>query len=164
MPKSNKDLKRIIRNMRRDIGFSVARNSMRKLGLLAIDIIAERTRRGYGVARTGGRKERLKSLSPPYVKYRKRNARKLAATTSPGRSNLTFTGQLLRSLVVKVATNRRVTWGPNRRKRQVIRGLTNEQVGEFVSGIRPFNNLSESEIALLVKRLDRNLQKRLKRN
>lgn len=159
----NADLKRIVREMRRGIGFSISKKAMRKLGLLAIDIIVERTRNKFGVPFTGGRKERLKSLSPSYVAYRRRNQRKLAATTTPRTSNLTFTGQLLKSLVVKQVTNRKVTWGPNKRKRQVISGLTNEQVGEFVSEKRPFNNLAKSEIALLIKRLDRDLQKRLKR-
>lgn len=153
-----KQLNTIARNIRRGIGFSVSKKQMRELGFEAIDIIVERTRKGQGVKRTGGRKGRLKRLSPRYIAYRK--TQRLDRTTSPRKSNLTFTGQMLRSMTVKTSSNRRVTWGPNKRRRKG--GLTNERLGEIVSIARPFNNLSSRELTKLAKNIERVLARQLK--
>lgn len=66
------------------------------------EIIAERvrirTRLGYGVDREGGEKKKLKALSPKYIDYRKKNKAILYNQTTPRKSNLTFSGQLLDSI------------------------------------------------------------------
>lgn len=151
------DLNKLVRNLRKGIGVSTSKRSMKLLGNEAIDLIVERTRRGKGVKRTGAKQRRLKRLSKRYVEYRK--TQKLDATTSPGKSNLTFTGQMLRSMRVKSNSARKVTWGPNKRRRKG--GITNEQVGEYVSRARPFNFLSAREITKIAKTLDKILSKNL---
>ena len=154
---AKKDLAKLARNIRRGIGVSFSKKRMRDIGLEAIEIIVARTRKGQGVKRTGGRKARLKRLSSNYIAYRR--SQNLDSTTSAGKSNLTFTGQLLRSMVVKTNSNRKVTWGPNRRRRRG--GLTNERLGEIVSVKRPFNFLSSREISRLAKSIDKNLSRQL---
>lgn len=135
---------------------------MRAYGELAIEAIVKRTRQGYGVSQTAGKQRKLKALSDSYIKYRQRNRTRLDSTTSPRRSNLTFTGQLLRSMRVKKVTNRQVIWGPNKRRRR--RGLTNERLGEIVAEQgRPFNFLSKTDIDRLVKVIDKYLQRQMKR-
>jgi hypothetical protein len=156
----------LARNIRRGIGQSTSKKNMLFFGETAIEIIVTRTRSGKGVKKTGAAQNKLKRLSAPYIAYRR--TKKLDATTSPGKSNLTFSGQLLRSMRVKEATNRRVRWGPNRKLRGgtgAFRsgGLTNEQLGEIVSRERPFNFLSKREITKLAKVLDKVLTKDLEK-
>ncbi len=61
---------------------------------------------------------------------------------------------------VKEASNRKVRWGPNRRRRKG--GLTNERLGDIVQKKRPFNFLSRGEVTKVARELDRILQKELK--
>lgn len=154
---AKQDINKLARNLRRGIGQSTSKVAMKMLGEEAIKIIVKRTRGGFGVKRTGAPSNRLKKLSPSYIEYRK--TQRLDRTTSPGRSNLTFTGQMLRSMRVKSNSDRKVTWGPNRRRRKG--GVTNEQVGEYVSQVRPFNFLSKREITKIAKLLDKILSSNL---
>ena len=159
---SQRTLDNFIRNLRRGVGDTFTKRQMAAYGELAIEAIVARTRKGYGVRRTGGSQQKLKPLSRSYIEYRKRNRSRLDSTTSPRRSNLTFTGQLLRSMRVKKVTNRRVVWGPNKRRRRG--GLTNERLGEIVAEQgRPFNFLSKTDIDRLVKVIDKYLQRQMKR-
>lgn len=66
----------------------------------------------------------------------------LSATTSPTKSNLTRTGQLLDSMSAKGATKTTVRVGPDGTRDD---GKSNADIGEYVSKKRPFNNLSEIE-------------------
>lgn len=155
-------LEDFIRNLRRGIGQSFSKTEMKLYGQFAIDQIVDRTRKGFGVRRTGDSQKPLKKLSPGYIKYRKKNRSKLHSTTSPSRSNLTFSGKLLDSMTIKELTNNRVTWGPNRRLHKG--GLTNEQLGEIVAKQgRPFNHLSKQDIKKLLKLVDSVLQSRMRR-
>lgn len=60
-------------------------------------IIMRRTRLGKGVS-LSGELEKLKPLSPEYIKMRKRLASDLSTLTTPKKSNLTASGQLLSSI------------------------------------------------------------------
>lgn len=57
------------------------------------DVIRKRTESGMGL---NGQLERL---SPGYIKFREKYSSKLAKTTAPDKSNLTATGQLLKSII-----------------------------------------------------------------
>ena len=146
--------------MRKSIGKSVSKKTMLELGKQAVMQIVERTRRGFGVEKTDANKRKLKPLSQRYIEKRKR-ANNLSNTTTPKKSNLTFTGQLLRSMRVKQVSNRRVRWGPNKRIRKG--GLTNERLGEIVSEERPFNFLSKQDIKKLSRSLDKKLTDALRK-
>lgn len=101
-------------------------------------LIVKRTRLGFGVTEQG-QKIRLKRLSDKYMEMRRRRRRFIDPTTSPGKSNLTFTGQMLRSVQA-------------RKDRVQIPSGRNEKVAGFVSmGGRPFFNISKQERSQLVR-------------
>ena len=80
-----------------------SKKNLRILGEDAKRLIQKRTRLGGGVERSLGPRTKLKSLSESYKKQRKKNKVKLDRTTTPARSNLTFTGGMLRDIGVKVS-------------------------------------------------------------
>lgn len=150
------DLEKFVRNIRRGTGATASKANMRLIGERAIQLIVRRTQQGFGVARTGGNEQSLKSLSSAYVEHRRNNRDKLDPTTTPTKSNLTFTGTMLRSMTIKSLSNNSVTFGPNNRRRKG--GLTNFQIAEILEKRRPFNNLSAKEINTMVEFIDKILQ------
>lgn len=122
---------------------------LNSVGLEAVTIIKRRTRLGYGVSGAGEDRQRLKALSPAYIAVRKRDG-SLSEFTSPGRSNLTRTGQMLDSMRVIRAQQGKVIIGPTGRRRGG--GPTNEQVAGYVSDAgRPFLNLTRLDEQQLIR-------------
>lgn len=151
-----------LRNLRRGVSRSFSKKTMKLAGELAVLQIVKRTRRGKGVSSTGGEEKPLKRLSRNYRLYRRDNRELLDQTASPNKSNLTFTGQLLRSMRVKKAFNKKALIGPNNRRRRG--GLTNEKLGQYVTEQgRPFNFLSQKDIKKLEKLIDKILKQEMKR-
>ena len=79
------------------------------LGQLATDIrkqIVFRSRRGFGVKTFGAPIFRFPRLSRDYIEYRKQSRSEgiLSPRTTPRRSNITFTGQMLDSILSKTPT------------------------------------------------------------
>lgn len=141
------------------VGEKVSAKALSAFGRAARDMIVARTRRGFGVQRTGAKQERLLKLSTNYKKYRKRVG--VDSTTSPGKSNLTFSGQLLRSLVV-IAKKGQVTIRANNRRRK--EGFTNNQLAEFVSEQgRPFMGLTVGELRKLRRLYENGLSGAIKK-
>ncbi len=69
--------------------------------------------------------------------YLKRNSIKLASSTSPAKSNLTQTGEMIRSMKVNVKTG----------KIKIVLGTAeNKKKAEYVSKVRPFMHLSRQEL------------------
>jgi hypothetical protein len=89
---------------------------MAAYGRLAAKLIIARTRRGFGVKKTNTRVTRLARLAESTIE-RRRSASSLSGETSPGRSNLTFTGAMLNSIGVKKATAGSVIIGADLRPR-----------------------------------------------
>jgi len=117
---------------------------MRAIGVEASRLIKVRTRLGYGVSSNGKQRKKLKKLSDNYLIFRAKHRDELDSETSPERSNLTFTGQLLNSMKVKKAKKGSVIIGPSG-KRSGER-LTNDELGQHVEDAgRPFNYLSNLE-------------------
>jgi hypothetical protein len=132
----------------------LSKTYLRSVGDFAADMIRLRTRLGYGVARDGASRERLKPLSPGYKKQRKKM--KLNENTSATKSNLTKTGQLLSSVKTKAVTNKGVLIGPEGSRRD---GLTNEELGQYVTEQgRPFNHLSNVEIKRITDKIRQDVQ------
>lgn len=117
------------------------------LGNAAIHIIQKRTWSGKGVKQPGGSTFALKPLSANYIKYRKVNRFRLSSQTSPGKSNLTFTGQLLYSLGLK-KNSKSITIEPQGKRKD---GKSNAEVAGYVSKTRPFLALSRDEQVTLGK-------------
>lgn len=104
---------------------------MQKIGEFACTIIARRTRLGGSVKEEGAGRGRLQPLSGEYVDFRKEYKKALSPLTSPGRSNLTMTGQMIDSLKVVRAYLKKVTIGPtgDRMPLSKIVGAVNRQIG-----------------------------------
>lgn len=149
-------------------------------GNFAADRIRLRTRLGKGIGPSGA-PQILKKLSPSYrlqragkiafaskgtgkgrivYPYIPDAAPKLHPQTSPNKSNLTFTGQLLDSIGINKRTQNSVTIGVSGRRTGSV--LTNKDVQSFVEKERPFMGLTKPEqdglsrfIASLFKKLSR---------
>lgn len=160
-----RDLDKVKKRLFFAIKRALNRKELTEIGRLAIAMISKRTRKGYGVAKAGGPQTNLKKLSPAYVLFRKKSRKLNTALTSPGKSNLTFTGQLIDSLLVREVDveDQKVFINANRRRRKG--GQTNEEVAEFVSRQgREFLNLSKSELFKIAKAFDNSLTTNVKRN
>ncbi len=76
---------------------------MNKVGKKLAEDITRRTRTGHGVKKEGEKKEKLDKLKASTIKKRKREKKlgKLSNLTTPTKSNLTMSGELLDSLTPK---------------------------------------------------------------
>jgi len=111
----------------------------RSLAEELITIIVKRTRLGYGVAANLGPRSKLKALSPKYVDAR-RKFRRLDSSTSPKKSNLTRTGQMLRSVQIISFSKAKVIVGPKGSRDD---GKRNEDIAQYNADRgRVFNKLS----------------------
>jgi len=155
-----KQINDLTRSLEKQIGNLVTRKDMRAVGELSVALIVNRTRSGRGVKSPGGNVSGLKSLSEQYILFRQRNRIRLSNTTSPSKSNLTFSGQMLESISVlkvsKVKFNQIVKIGikPNNRDD----GKTNTQVINWVSNMRPFFFLSKGEATKIRKELSKRIK------
>lgn len=136
------------------------------------DFVAERIKRRTRLGR--GLKGSLKPLSQSYkdtrrgkvaffthpagvvVPYKPDSRPRLSPNTSPGKSNLTFTGQMLDAIKVISVSIGKVTVGFDPRRSG---DLTNKKVAEFVSKDRPFFGLTREEEAGLKKFISDALRK-----
>ncbi len=150
---AEQDLRKIVTQIQKGIRKTLTKKDMLRLGKLAITIIQRRTRRGFGVKKDGGRRTRLKRLSPGYVARRKKAT--LSRFTSARKSNLTFTGQMLSAMDAKIKKLGSVTISFDKRRRD---GELNQDIADAVSEARPFMHLSKVEIRALVESYDKTLQ------
>ena len=101
---------------------------------MAVAIVFERTTAGKGLTSETTRNPRLKklkALSVSYKRHRRRVKSQLSSRTGPGRSNLTFSGQMLDALDSKILkTGFRLLVKKTRRSKS---RLTNNKVAEFVA-------------------------------
>jgi hypothetical protein len=179
MPKSNL-AKQLRKQVEKAIDKAVKKikssSEMQNFADLTAEIIRRRTRLGYGVKSPGARRERLKPLSESYIEQRRGDAvyftddqgqvrrvttsdkfkqrKKLSARTTPNKSNLTFTDQMLDSLT-GFARSGEFKVEPTGQRDD---GLTNRQVAEYVEEERPFLTLSRSEIKQLQQSVTKRLQ------
>lgn len=136
---AEQDMKEFTTKVQDTIDKALNRRALRNLGEMIADMIRQRTRKGYGVSRFMGPKQRLKRLSPSYIKQRKRM--RLSPFTSPRKSNLTKTGAMLEDL-----RPRYIQAGRNKSfKISFNKGFSKDKAGWAVEKGRPFNNLSKSE-------------------
>lgn len=157
------DLSKFNRRVNQIIDRFESKEFLTECGNYMADRIRTRTRLGRGVTESG-QPQGLKKLSQSYKDQRAGkiafaskgkgagriiypyvpDARpKLHPQTSPGKSNLTFTGQMLDSLGITKITRNSVEIGP--RGRRTDSALSNQDVAGFVSKERPFLNISSPE-------------------
>jgi hypothetical protein len=154
-----------------------SRRNLDHMARFTRDMIYNRVKSGYGVSADEGEPEsikrrRLKSLADSYREYRKGEAyyftrggkvvrvparsynlgrHGLGRYFSPGRSNLTMTGQMLEAMAYTVGgTGYRVFIRDSSRRDGK---LTNAQVAEHVSRDRPFMAIHQGELLILQEEL-----------
>lgn len=140
------------RNIERAIDQALDDNYLKGVGRDTVRQIQVRTRSGFGVASNGASQRRLRPLSSQYVEARRfaRSLGILSETTTPQRSNLTFSGNMLESINYRV-NNRRIMFGfSNQRAEDVAE--------EVQSRGRPFFNLSNTEIRNLTRQFNSRLR------
>lgn len=117
------------------------------------DTMRVRAQLGGSVDKTGAKKKSFKKLSEKYIEQRKSDSN-LSSLTSPGKSNITRTGQLIESLRGRgKKAGFEITPDGSRND-----GLTNEEVADFVEkGGRPFLNLSDIELKKLARLIEEQL-------
>ena len=94
------DLKQVVNSLQRRFSRPLSKKELREVGDLSSEAIFNRTKKGFGVKTTGGNPSRLLKLSDQYIQFR-RQFKSLASDTSPSKSNLTLTGQMLESIGTK---------------------------------------------------------------
>lgn len=127
------------------------------------DRIKRRTRLGNGLDETkrGAKRKKLKKLSEKYKKKRKRNKSELSSETSPSKSNLTYSGQLLDSITGKGDKKKiQIFIEENRND-----GVKNKDIlkGQSKQG-RDFFELSDKELKSLQNSIKNDLIKSIKKN
>lgn len=142
MSDPKRSLRNVMRRIEQSIDEAIQPQHMIPVAEHAVDLIVKRTRLGYGVDRQFGSKQALKRLSDPYKEFRKRFSG-LSDATSPGKSNLTLTGQMLDSVKVIRATKGKIHFGPTGNRSD---GLSNMQVAKYQERQgRVFNRISQLE-------------------
>ena len=132
------------------------------------------TKRGLSLARNRENPDKIKALSPRYVKWRRSLSRKKAKVRTgylfaPGRSNLTLTGQMLDALRQKAtpAESTIEVFVENSRRREAGRyedELTNAQVARKVAeNGRPFLGLDRTGRDRIRRMVIAELRRALKR-
>ena len=125
------------------------------IGEKAVDMLVQRTRLGYGIKEPGSQKQKkLDKLSPKYKAYRKLH--KPTGNSTPAKSNLTYTGQMLDDVQYKVQ-------GEKRDGRSVEIGIYEDEsakkAGWVTDGGRAFMGLTKAQVKELKIWIGRNLRK-----
>lgn len=138
---------------------------------MAVDILYKRVKDGYGVDNDNSnnpKKVRLKALSKSYkdfrggkiafatrkmagkkwvYSYEPTHAPKLGSFGTPGKSNLTLSGEMLDSIDYKMQPDGFKLYIPNTGSGKV----SNKEKAEYVRVSRPFFALTDSEMKILKK-------------
>lgn len=130
--------------------------TLNETAMFMINQIRTRTRAGFGVAKSGGAVSRLKGLSGDYRRHRRslRRRGQLSRLTTPNKSNLTLTGQMLDSIGFDI----------NNLSKIVYLNFTNNfatRKSEYVSADRPFFNLSRGDIAEIIRDWNDRIQRQI---
>lgn len=156
MSKTSISINKVRASVEKELKESLNNSRMKEIGDFVLEKIRVRTRLGYGVSAHKSAREKLKPLADVTKEIRKgfKASGKLSEFTSPGKSNLTFTGQMLDGLSVKVQSmgkvlveitgNRKATRDPKapRTNKEVARKVTDEG--------RPFMFLTDKDYKAVV--------------
>lgn len=156
------DFSKFTANLEREIRKVTSREFLQRLARMASDIIYKRVKSGKGVnslSQKDPTKVSLKALSASYVEQRKK--RKLGKFGSPGKSNLTLTGELLESIVFEVTRNGFQLKFPDTQHRQARIAIS--LLSEYVQEERPFFALTKDERRILEVEVQNELRKLARR-
>ena len=142
MSKAINDLSKFIKKIEKAVGEALKPVALKRVGVFTTELVVKRTRLGYGVSENYRPKVKLKALSKKYIEARKSRL-KLDTTTRPTKSNLTLTGQMLRSMSFEISNGLIVIKPTGTRSDS---RYTNEQIAEFNADKgRVFNRISKAE-------------------
>lgn len=129
----------------------IKKSTMQEVANLAKNQVVERTSKGFGVKKPEGPKERLKGISESTKKRRRRYAKAgdLSSETSPNKSNLTRSRQMLKSVDAKASTAKAEVFLNN----EQARNKAEDQVNQG----REFMNLSKTEVQKIKKLLEQKI-------
>lgn len=81
----------------------LSKSTLNSIGKETADMIRERTKKGYGLKDADSKtQKKLEALSPSYIKHRKRYP-PFGDDSTPTKSNLTYTGDMLEAIDHKVS-------------------------------------------------------------
>lgn len=149
MSKAINDLKSILGKLSKTVQETVDRVTMQKVGDFTALLVVKRTRLGYGVNDNFGDKKKLAALSINYVKSRKKNG--VDSTTSPKKSNLTKTGQMLKSVQAKYKAKGVIVIAPTGTRSD---GESNVDIAKYNAERKPsrvFNRVSRLEFQQILR-------------
>lgn len=132
---------------------SITTDLMREIVNTSAENVKTRTRRGFGVKKEGDRAEKLKGISESYKKQRRRLKKqgKLSSDTSPAKSNLTRSGEMVNNVKGKVESSTKGTI--------LIDGDKNRNKAKYQAEEgRTFMNLSKAEIKDIEKVIEQHIK------
>jgi hypothetical protein len=145
--KPEQEVKAFVNSVQKRLSMAINSRQMGVIGRFVVELIKERSRRGYGVAKNGNPEKSFpKPLSKGYVAQRRRS--RLSPFTTPTKSNITRTGKLLASIRYTVNTGRAVVRPVGSRNDS---NLSNAELASELQGRlnRPFMYLSAKQINAL---------------
>jgi hypothetical protein len=176
-------LRGLIKEIENSLKESIEKKNFEPIVEEAADMVKLRTRLGYGVERPGAGRQRLKPLKDSYKKQRANKVRfwtdpqgrvrsreiengggrhpELSSETTPSKSNLTFTGQMIDSVEGRATGNGKGVISVTGTRND---GMRNSEVAQYVTDAgRPFISLSNIEIKRIVDMLRRSILDRVRR-
>jgi hypothetical protein len=133
----------------------VSTKNMKAIGEDLAEQIRIRTRLGNGLAKNGGEPTKLKPLSPGYINERK-TMEELSPLTTPKRSNLTQTGEMLDELIATSPGPKKLTL-TFKSEESKTKAEANAKMG------RPFMAISRVQIERLTNSLKKQIKDILKK-
>lgn len=175
-----KDFNQVRKDLDKIILEIVSNSFLKVLAEKARQLIYRRVKSGKGVNPSSGQEQSLKALSDRYVQYRKGNfsfstkkkgkkvtankgAPRLGEFGSPGKSNLTLTGEMLDSIQIKIEKYGFRLYFPTT-KHKFSKRVTIRELAQYVQeNGRPFFSLSQGERRVLLKAVQDEVRKQLRR-
>lgn len=149
-------VKTYVNNVKKRLSLSINSKQMGIIARFVIDLIKERSRRGYGVRDNGDKEQKFPKLSKEYIAKRKRS--RLSPFTTPSKSNITRTGKMLASLRYTTKTGQALIRPTGERNDS---NLSNASLASIVQTKlnRPFMYLSDKQLRELRRFISANIIK-----
>lgn len=136
----------IIKQIQKALNEGISKDNLEKTGKEVAESIKKRTRLGRSVEKTGNQATKLEPLSAKYKKQRSglKKKGKLSSQTTPAKSNLTKSGEMVDNIKSKANQNGFEIY---------IEGRENREKARYVQEKRPFMNLAKFEIKLIIENI-----------
>lgn len=153
MSKVRLEFSKVTKRIERSLNEVISKKAMTAMGQFATALIVKRTRLGSGVEENFGPKKKLGKLKDNYIKKRGMFSG-LSSLTTPKKSNLTLTGQMLDSMESRFLRKGLVVIEPKGARNKKV-ALYNTQEVTYANGYtkpsRIFNRVSENEYRQILR-------------